>query len=126
MKLYHESNNFKEGKSNSKPIIFTRQHFAMLRLRSQTTAFRLICNAILSGRKGLERPEIDTRGVTQTFCSVFIFIPSDHCKILAVLKSVARLPLISEDFFFFLEEHVVFPSKLPAEKNLSKPSLCQL
>lgn len=62
---------------------------------------------------------MNTRGVTQIFCSVFIFISLDHCEILAFLKSLVRLPLIS-DFFFFLEEHVVFPSKFPAEKNPSE------
>lgn len=94
----------------------------MLKLRAQTTAFRLIYNTVLSGRWGLERPEMDTRGMTQNFCLVFIFILSDHCKILAILKTSTDIrsfvwSLVGFGVFFPLGKHVVFPSKFPAEKK---------
>lgn len=90
-----------------------------LKLRAQTTAFRLICNTVLSGRLGLERSEMGTRGVTQNFCLVFISFRSlqNPCPFEVTGKTATDngFPQTPPPH---LGKHVVFPSKFPSETSL--------
>lgn len=68
--------------------------------------------------------------MTQNFCSLFILILSDHCKIPSFLKSLVRVQLISEivcgfcfglwGFFLPLESMLVFPLSSQQEKKHQK------